>query len=540
MRLPELPYAIRKNNSEIVQFQGLNFTDNYQNGALEMVNRISTERYPYMAANMYYRKDTGIEKFVTSVFGSTQLIYVHSNALYRRENPTATGKKIGSGYTLTDGPKQFAQVHNFIVVYPDKLVINTTDWSVKSMVQTYERTSAVKIYSDHLAMGSVANRNKFNVGDVIILSGTTSNDGEYTVTGKSSTFLYFPEGTFTEEEDQTYTVTTKVPDLDFICEYQNRLWGCNSEENTIFCSVQANPYQMFNFTSEYEGSYNVEVSSHGNFTGCTKLGSSVLFFKDDCVHKILGSFPEEFQVYEYHIKGVKNGCHKSMQTINDVLYYVAVDGVYAYNGSTPSCISVPLGDIAFENAVAAKSTRYYFLSTERHGTLMYDLKTGLWTRESGYHFVDSAYYASETNGGTYTLDPVGDIYRELEPMTPESIEDEGNEWELLFKPFYETITGSYNRSNVAFQHKRYRKLVIRTDSEPETVATFSVRYDDEVEEDGITPKWREIKTIEGNRKRLDIAVIPIARCDKFQLRIAGVGRFTLMNIEREYSFVGDR
>lgn len=537
MNFPQLPYAIQKRENEIVQFQGLNFTDNYQNGALEAVKRISTERYPYMAGNMYYRKDIGIEKNVVSVFGSSQFIYVHSNGLYRRENPTATGKKIGSGYTLTDGEKQFAQVHNFVVVFPDKLVINTTNWSVKAMVQTVSVTA--KVLNDRLSLGSTANRNKFNIGDVVTVSGSSVSDvnGEKTVIGKAGYSLLFGEE-YTIPSGQDYvetdvTVTTKVPDLDFICEYQNRLWGCNSAENTIFCSVQGNPYQLLNFASEYEGSYNVQVSSHGKFTGCCKLGSSVLFFKDDCVHKVLGSFPEEFQVYEYHIKGVRDGCYKSMQTINDILFYVSVDGIYTYNGGSPSCISVPFGDISLDNACAAKSTRYYFLSADRTGTLMYDLKTGLWTRDSEtYQFKGSAYYASEKYGGTYTLDTDGDIYRELEPMTDETISTQGGEWELLFKPFYETVTGSFNRSVISFEHKRYRKLIVRTDSEPETIATFSIKYDD--------GEWEDIKTITGRQNRLETVVIPIARCDKLQLRIAGVGRFTLMNIQREYSFVGAR
>jgi len=511
MRLSKLPYKIAKKQNEIVSFTGLNFIDNYQNGAVANTTRISTERYPYFTANLY-KRDSLSQTGITSLSSAGEVVYLKSGKLYRIHEGTHT--IISGDYTISSSNPQFVQVHNRFIVWPDKIYVNLLDWSVHSMEDSFSGTFTFT--TNTVNVGAYAS-NFSQYDQVSITGGMTKDLNILSISGNTFTF---PDNSFTAG---TYSVTIKrkFPQMDYVCEYQTRLWGCSSSENMVYSSVQENPLQFYNYVSDVTGAYGVEVSSEGVFTGCTKLGAAVLFFKENKIHKILGTMPQEYQLYDYIVKGVKNGCYRSLQTINDVLFYVGVDGVYSYNGGTPQNISTSLGDIKFSNAVSGKSIRYYWLSTSDKGTLQYDLNYGMWVRESDYVFTSSTFLGGEL----YTVSN-GNLYKELVPNT-----SGGSAWEILFKPFYETITGSYNRSSVSFSHKRYRKLIMRAETYSDTKLNVEVKYDD--------GQWKTIKKSYGKSKALEDIVIPIGMCDKFQVKLSGEGRFTLLGMEREYSLMGD-
>ena len=102
---------------------------------------------------------------------------------------------------------------------------------------------------------------------------------------------------------------------------------------------------------------------------------------------------------------------------------------------------------------------------------------------------------------------------------------------IQFKPLYETVTGSYNRSSVAFGQKRYGKVILRTEMDPGTWAAFDIREDGGV--------WREVQKLVGETG-LSRVVLPIGRADKYEIRIRGNGRFTLKNMVREFRIGSDK
>ena len=96
------------------------------------------------------------------------------------------------------------------------------------------------------------------------------------------------------------------------------------------------------------------------------------------------------------------------------------------------------------------------------------------------------------------------------------------EWFAQFKPFYETIEGK----------KRYSKLIIRAKVGKRAYMSAKIRTDGGI--------WKEIGIIKGNTENTQTMRIPIARCDKFELRLDGQGKCEILSIMREFEIGGDR
>lgn len=82
-------------------------------------------------------------------------------------------------------------------------------------------------------------------------------------------YLRFYENTFTigsGGDAETLTIKRTVPDMDFLCENENRLWGC--KEDTIYASKLGDIFNWNVFDGVATDSYSVNVGSAGDFTAC--------------------------------------------------------------------------------------------------------------------------------------------------------------------------------------------------------------------------------------------------------------------------------
>ena len=107
----------------------------------------------------------------------------------------------------------------------------------------------------------------------------------------------------------------KVPDMDFVVEHGNRLWGCSSEKHEIYASALGDPKNWNQYLGVASDSYAVTVGSTGPFTGAASHLGFILFFKQDCVHQILGSKPSNFQLDTTNCRGVAEGSERSLVQI---------------------------------------------------------------------------------------------------------------------------------------------------------------------------------------------------------------------------------
>lgn len=216
------------------------------------------------------------------------------------------------------------------------------------------------------------------------------------------------------QDTSSVTVQVMIPDMDFICESQNRLWGVSNKQTNrvwdeeekkwhtytargIYCSELGKPDKWYTFEGTDSDSWQTAEGTDGDFTGLREYGSNIIAAKADQLLVFYGSGPSSYGFNRYEVQGVQAGSHKSMQVIGQVLYYLGTGGVYAYAGTTPQLISWELGPGELENGRAGTDRRRYFLSARSRGTgethmLIYDPVLGFWTREDGLTVKDFAFW----------------------------------------------------------------------------------------------------------------------------------------------------
>ena len=208
------------------------------------------------------------------------------------------------------------------------------------------------------------------------------------------------------------TLATKIiferlmPTMDFIIESENRLWGCRYGEdingnvvNEIYASKLGDFKNWNCFAGISTDSYVATVGTDGQFTGAvTHLGYPI-FFKENCMHKVYGNYPANYQIQTTHCRGVQKNCSKSLAIVNEILYYKARSAVCVYDGSLPVEISSAFGDITYTNAVAGTvKNKYYISMMDNNGEyqlFVYDTKRGLWHKEDNTHVLDFCTYRGE-------------------------------------------------------------------------------------------------------------------------------------------------
>lgn len=271
----------------------------------------------------------------------------------------------------------------------------------QELAQTYIRISTTGIGA------------KFKEYDGVVLSGFGNSDvdGSHVIRHKGDDFIVVTgviDNTLTL--DTTIKVERRVPHMDFVCEYGNRIWGCSSETNEIFASKLGDPTNFNTFMGISTDSYAVSLGSDGPFTAATSYRGYILFFKENCVHKIYGQNPP-YTVVTSYIRGVQKGSHGSVVCLNETLYYKSVGGICAYEGGVPICVSGALGDTYYSDAVAgAYFNRYYICMSDRNGDrhlFVYDEDKGLWHREDN---ADIRGFANN-NCNLYFIMKQGDTYR---------------------------------------------------------------------------------------------------------------------------------
>ena len=356
----------------------------------------------------------------------------------------------------------------------------------------------------------------FAAGDGVEISGCvdlTKNNGSHIIRSISGRTLTFDKDIFDAGTDSgTVVIQRKVPDLGCICECDNRIWG--AEGTTIYASALGDPKNFFVYDGLSTDSYAVAVGTDGDFSGCVAYSSTVLFWKENCVHKVMGSYPAQYEIYTYTVPGVQKGSEKSLCVINETLFYKGREGIYAYTGGVPELISECFGIRQFQDAVAGSDgSRYYISMREvKRGWNLYvfDPLRNIWLREDQTHAADFA----QLDGVLYYLDAdSGQVM-----ATGQDTGEEGLiPWSATFCQMDEVVHG----------RKGYSKLYLRADLEAGAWLKAEVSVDG--------APFRQV--FAGHNERAKTVQIPIlpTRCDNFRIRLSGKGGCILKSLVREFT-----
>lgn len=316
------------------------------------------------------------------------------------------------------------------------------------------------------------------------------------------------------------TLERTMPNMDFIIESENRLWGCrygvaNNGEvvNEIYASKLGDFKNWNCFMGISTDSYAATVGSDGQFTGAiTHLGHP-LFFKEKCMHKVFGNFPSNYQITTTACRGVQKGSHKSLAIVNEVLYYKSRTAICAFDGSLPKEISYALGDVNYDNAVACSHANKYYISmrevaNDKWHLFVYDTAKGMWHKEDNAR----VYEFCSCRGELYYIDD--DRY--IKTMFG-SGEKETRKVEWMAE------TGIIGTDH---PDKKYiSKLNIRMSLEIGSRILVYIQYDSE-------DKWDFLFRMEGSSLRTFTVPIKPKRCDHMKLRIEGEGNAYIYSISK--------
>ena len=362
----------------------------------------------------------------------------------------------------------------------------------------------------------------FKKGDSVTITGCSVEENnkeetaEIIIKGATVDELTFDNNSFTalDKETQEVTIKRSVPELDFICESNYRLWGTHG--NTIYSSKYSDPINFKSFEGLAGDSYFIDVGSEGEFTGCIPYSSHICFFKENTLHKLYGTKPSNFQVATSNVYGVQSGSERSMQIVNEQLLYKGVGGIYAYTGGVPELISEKFGNKRYSEAVACCDGEKYYISMKSGDTwdmFAYDVMKNIWLREDDTQAVDMTFY----DGKRYVRDAKGGLYY------IDKTADRGDiEWGATFCTMHETIN----------ERKGYSKFHLRMDLAAGAWLAVDIKTDNDLQ-------WRQVYTTHNEKaKTVSIPIMP-TRCDSIDIRIRGKGKCTIKTFIREFSVGSD-
>ena len=330
---------------------------------------------------------------------------------------------------------------------------------------------------------------------------------------------------------QTIGVNRTVPDLDYICESNNRLWGCiyGIENGQVVNEIRASKLGDFRNWSCFMGlstdSYAASIGTDGKFTGAISQRGYPVFFKENAIHRVSGNIPANFSIQTTTARGVQDGSWRSLCVVNENIYYKARDGIMLYDGNMPILCSEQMGDELYSDARAGELKDLYYISMKDSGDnwnlFTYDTKRGIWWREDavkalGFGSVqDELYFIDETNNTLITV-------------TGSMGTSEGDvSWLAEFGiSGVEYTPTKYGKARADIRENHYMsRFDIRMYLQDKKEAKLEIQYD----ESGI---WTNQGKIHGsNMKSFVLPVIP-RRCDHLRFRISGSGDMRIYSIAR--------
>ena len=571
MRYPIL--SVQNASRQMVDvFKGYNHNLRISDGEFYAMTNLTSDHYPVLSP----RGKRNVYVSATSPQGMISkdaLCYVDGSKFIINEYPVDMGLS-------SDGPKQLISMGAYVIILPDKKWINTKDltkygdieatytssstvtfelcnitgdlyanapasdtapsspanmamWidtsSTPHTLKQYSTTSQmwVSIATTYIKISATGIGAAFEQYDGVNISGIVSNslkdlNASMVIWAKTDNSIVVT-GILDAVTQQTVsqgaiTVERTMPDMDFVVESENRLWGCRyglSDDGKVVNEIYACKLGDFKNWSCFMGvstdSYTVSLGTDGQFTGAiTHLGYP-LFFKENFVHKVYGNYPSNFQVQTTACRGVQKGCDRSLAIVNETLFYKGRSGICAYDGSLPTEASYSLGNEAYSDAVGGgHGNKYYVSMKDSAGAwnlFVYDMAKGMWHKEDNFQAVAFC----SCRGEMYAIDASS---KQIVTMTG----TEGSsdiEWMAQ--------TGELALSSPDMKY--VSRLTVRMSMDIGATMKVYIQYDQE-------NTWKQVANMTGTSLRSFSFPIRPRRCDHMKLKFEGVGMCKIYSITK--------
>lgn len=564
-------------------FGGYNHNLKIQDGEFYEMKNLSSSYYPLLANRGKRGKIASIES-PNGLLAKKKLAYIDGSRLFYGDEEL-TGYLSDKGCSITDSDKQLVSMGAYIVIFPDKLYINTENYedcgsidaafestgkitysickadgtayaepvvstaapeepengalwidtsSGVHVLKQYSSASAIwteiaTVYTKILSPGIGKD---FAVYDGVTISGASAvgTDVEGQIEELNGTKIIYDRGedyivvvglldkTHTQEEG-SISIRRSTPDMDFVVEAQNRLWGCKYgmvegvSINEIYCCALGDFKNWRQYLGLSTDSYTASVGTDGAWTGAVTHGGYPIFFKEHVMHKVYVSATGAHRIVDSACRGVQEGSSRSLVVVNETLYYKSISGICAYDGSLPVSVSSALGTEKYYDAKAGSLGDKYYISMRdnagRYRIFVLDTLKGFWHVEDETH----ALYFAGSNGELYFIDS---DKKALMCVGGSAGEPEGSvEWSATTGLMgYETI-----------EHKYMGRFNIRMSLPVGSEMNVFVEYDS----DGV---WRFAGHAQGNGVGSFLFPVRPRRCDHFRIRFEGTGDIRIYSFSK--------
>ena len=537
-KLPNLMHEDAYGKSVQVGFSGYNHNLYAGDGELWDMENMASDLMPMLAPrkSRYAVKNAILQK---NIKANTMAVY---DKFYHIEGTDfyVDGVKKGTVSPSATEEKQIIPFGTQILIWPDKKYYNRETDAFGDLEATW---TGVADFKDGTYAEENAERNTiyaegaewatyFRVGDGVEISGSSTDENNKTIIIREieGDNLRFYENSFQNTTGERITIQRKVPEMDFLCTNENRVWGCRKDE--IFASKPGDATNWNVFDGIATDSFAAAVGSAGDFTAAISFLGYPCFFKENHIYKVYGTKPSDFQVMGSASLGVMHGSHKSLAVAGETLFYLARTGVATYTGGMPKSISTPFGSVSYQNGVAGSDGKKYYISMQDtnsgfYSLFVYDTEKGVWHREDNTKALDFGY----GNGGLFMLTESGEVIHTKKTIYigGESGAAEANTPEADFTSMAETgdyTAGSPNRKGVA-------RAEVRACLDPGAELTVYIQFDS-------SGTWQKIKTLSASKKKsVALPIIP-RRCDHFRLKFQGAGAWRVESLALYYYIGSER
>ena len=448
--------------------------------------------------------------------------------------------------TLSDGEKSIADFNGKICIFPDKVyydyIPNQETGEISTSLVSMEKSLSVngakfyssqnKItgeYTSYISADKGEFTSSFKTGDSIVISGSSKPENNVVViesrkdiasedaivsavitkiTNKRiDLLLYKKSGEKAEFSNVTesgeITLKLAIPQMDHICVHNNRLWGTASSGEYIYASKLGDFTNFNSFQGLSDDSWYSYIATGGKFTGICSYRTSVVAFKENCIHHIYGDSPRNFSIPKHTKSGCIDG--RSICEIGGVLYYLSGRGFYAYQGGEPYHISPSLNCEYSFCTGETDGMHYYVSATTDDGAtdfMVYTPDKNIWLKRYNTYFTDMCSY----NGKVYGLAD--------NKMLLLNGGEKADNWYASTKAF----------SFDTFDLKGVYEVFIRASMDTSASLTALISFDGK--------NWTKCGTINGENTLSSYRVpIRFKKCDNFKIRLHGKGNAVIHNVE---------
>ena len=555
MYFPKLK-AQAQQRAAVEQFGGLDRRVGHGVGCAENMENMWSGGYPALET----RPRRGVMRQLTKPHGIVEkdgLFWVDGTALY------VNGAK--TELVLSDSDKQMVSMGAYLLIFPDKKYINTqklTEYGSMENIQTstgevtftlcyengesvgsyvtgtyapkepgtgdlwmdtdrrvtvlrrYDGGSWVEVTGVCTKIAATGLGRGFQAGDGVTVSGCGALElnGLHVLKAAADDWVLIPAMCRAlDSQTAAVTVMRTIPEMDFVVEQGNRLWGCKygivdgQAVNEVYACALGDFRNWNSFAGLSTDSYAAARGSDGAFTGAAACMGGVVFFKENCMERIYPAAGGGHQIVTVPCSGVRKGAERTVAVADGVVYYLGNDGVYAFDGSMPVCVSRALGDKRYTGGVAGgESGRYWLSAADAAGEtelLVYDTQKRLWHRQD-----DTAAVAfARWNGEMTVLCSDG---RLLDTSGTLGTAETGFSWSAESGDL-----GLYTP-----EHKYLSRLELRLKAAAGSTVKAYVCYDG----DGA---WEQVGGVSGEAGQTRGAVLQVRprRCGHLRLKLAGDG-----------------